>query len=131
MSIPPTIKILHKNSCLHGISQHFSAIKCWISCLKQSRLWFAEWLDPNYLKDWPFGILTEKAIVRTPLRKKKTRRKLELSVTQGIVRYSGRVKYRLGSCNTGPTLYSTGLTERGSFSNDDPCRSYTKYRNAR
>ena len=71
MSIPPTIKILHKNSCLHGISQHFSAIKCWISCLKQSRLWFSEWLDPNYLKYWPFGILTENAILRIPLKLKK------------------------------------------------------------
>ena len=34
-------------------------------------MWYSEWLDPNYLAYWPFAILTEKATLRLPLKKKK------------------------------------------------------------
>ena len=28
-------------------------------------MWFSEWLDPNRLEYWPFGILTENTILST------------------------------------------------------------------
>ena len=52
------------------MAQLFSAISFGISCLERSRMWFSERVDPQYLDYWPFEILTEKAILRIPLKKK-------------------------------------------------------------
>ena len=56
----------------YGLLQQFSAIKNWISCLEQSRMWHSEWLDSNDLDYWPFGILTyRKSDLEHTTRKKK------------------------------------------------------------
>ena len=40
----------------------------------ESRTWFYELLDTNYLGNWPFGIRTGKAILRIQLEKEKKRK---------------------------------------------------------
>ena len=52
------------------------------------------WLDPNYLDYWPFEIITEKAILMTPLEKKTSEMRI-FSFSQGIVRYAGRANWCL------------------------------------
>ena len=39
---------------------------CNIVSRVEARTWSSEWLDPDYLEYWPFGILTEKEILRIP-----------------------------------------------------------------
>ena len=48
-----------------------------MSTVEQSRTWFTERLDPNYLNNWLFGIiiLTETAILRILLLHKKEEKK--------------------------------------------------------
>ena len=67
-------------------------------------MWFYEWLDTKYLDYWPFGILTEKAILISLKKKNPSEMRIFL-FTQSIVGYSGRVNWCLGSFNT--TIDST------------------------
>ena len=48
-------------------------------------MWISDWLDPNYLDYWPFGIFTEKAILRISIKKiiKKTSRTRIFSIYSG------------------------------------------------
>ena len=73
-----TIMVLYTQTSCMMMVWTFETIlrdKFWTSCLEEFRMWYSGWPDPSYLDCWPFGILTEKAILRIPPKKKKKNRR--------------------------------------------------------
>ena len=74
-------------------------------------MWCCEWLGPNYLDYWPFGILIEKAILSLPLQSNKgIIGNASLRFYSGFRWNLGRVNRCLSSCNT--TVYSSSAKNR-------------------
>ena len=97
-----TIMVLYTQTSCMMMVWTFETIlrdKFWTSCLEEFRMWYSGWPDPSYLDCWPFGILTEKAILRIPLKKKSSGTRI-FNFTQGNVGYSGRVNWCLGCYKT-------------------------------
>ena len=92
--------------------------KFWTSCLEEFRMWYSGWPDPSYLDCWPFGILTEKAILRIPPKKKK-----KIAGSANIHFHSGHYWIRRASELMSSLFQYDNLHFRGKkwyFWNQDP-----------
>ena len=110
LSVPSRINILPQNKLYDGIA-YIAAIPRdnFLNIVSTRAVYvervFSELLDTNYTDNyyWPFGILTEKAMVRIPReKKKKNRRERESSflLRASIVEKKKRVNCCLGSVKT-------------------------------